>query len=178
MLNEVIKNVSFAAVRLFPPLRFDAENCLGGFWVQSNEYTHTATEPVENCAIAIDTSADYLYILRDKHLLKVGTDAGAQMTFAGRVYASATLEHFGRIACLGKKLYLFSQLNSQSVSLQVYDAQSLASMPPLNVELLAAKVIRFVDIVTDGQLLYLVLLVELEQPVVCVHVLNAENGTR
>lgn len=179
-INDVIKNISFAATRLYPPLRFDAENCLGGFWLQSNEYTHTATEPIENCAVTIDTSADYLYVLRDRTLLKVGTGAGAQITFEGRVYQTATLERFGRIACLGNKLYLFApKLESQTeITLQVYDSQSLVSMPPLQVSLPAAKIIRPVDIVTDGALLYLVLLIEMEQPAICVHVLNAANGTR
>ena len=164
-------------------MRFDAENCLGGFWVQSNEFPHTSTEPRENYAMTTDSAGDYLYILREKQLLKVGTGAGEHITFEGRVYHSAELAQFGRIACLQNKLYLYSSVfaNAAEAVVDVYDATSLAPLIPLVVPVpVQGKLLRPVDIVTDGTNLYLVHLIEQmgnDQHVILVHELNADNRT-
>lgn len=161
-------------------MRFDAENCLGGFWVQSNEAPHNMTQPIENSALAIDTRADYLYVLRDKQLLKVGTGVGEHITIEGRVYHSSTVECFGRMACSKDKLYVYppTQAAPTEAVLHVYDAQSLIAMPPVKIALPEHKMIRPADVITDGVLLYLVIVIEGEQhPAICVHVVDPEKGT-
>lgn len=181
-LTDVLKNISFAATRLFPPMRFDAENCLGGFWVQSSAFTHTTTEPLESCALAIDASADYLFILRKRQLIKVGTGAGEHVTFEGHVYLSAEVAVHGRMACLQNKLFLYEPVASADPAtavLHVYDAQSLLALPDVTVTLPPGKVIRPVDIVTDGTYLYLVLLsADDSQPAgIIVHVVSPTDCT-